>query len=176
MPRPVCCSADPKQVAILNEANKAAAIASAARAPGGSSSTPGGGSTSAAAAGGDDWMCNICRTLNLSFREECSHCRRAHPNPKPKAAGKSMDSSKCPDDEVIGWIKEKHHASINRCFNEAGMSLASGNAHAGGAVGLGCRSGCASWPPAGPQGGAWGDATDVGLGRATRRPRCQLRA
>ena len=108
------CSADPEQVRLLNEANRAAAIAQASRAPGGAAAGPGGGGTgggggwggAATAAADDNWMCGTCRCLNLAHRDECGSCGRANPRgPRPTAitaSTRGKDVLKCSDDEVIG--------------------------------------------------------------------------
>ena len=100
------CSADPEQVRLLNEANRAAAFAQASRAPGGSAAGSGGGGGGGGAATHDNWMCGTCRCLNLAHRDECGSCRRANPRgPRPTAitaSTRGKDVLKCSDDEVIG--------------------------------------------------------------------------
>eukprot|EP00198_Chlamydomonas_reinhardtii_P001233 XP_001690568.1 predicted protein [Chlamydomonas reinhardtii] len=133
-----CNSADPEQVRLLNEANRAAAIAQASRAPGGAAAGPGGGGTgggggwggAATAAADDNWMCGTCRCLNLAHRDECGSCGRANPRgPRPTAitaSTRGKDVLKCSDDEVIGFMQEKQQPNLQRCYQEIGIGFGAG--------------------------------------------------
>ncbi|KAG2448805.1 hypothetical protein HYH02_006156 [Chlamydomonas schloesseri] len=127
-----CNSADPEQVRLLNEANRAAAFAQASRAPGSAQTGSGGGG--GAGTGGpavdDNWMCGTCRCLNLPHRDECGSCGRPNPRgPRPtisSGSSRGKDVLKCSDDEVIGFMQEKQQPNLQRCYQEIGIGFGAG--------------------------------------------------
>ncbi|KXZ46485.1 hypothetical protein GPECTOR_43g921 [Gonium pectorale] len=125
-----CNSADPEQVRLLNEANRAAAFAHAGRAPSAGSGAAAAAAAAGAAAGApaeESWMCGSCRCLNLSHREECSSCGRPNPRPKQQvAAGRSKDVLRCSDEEVLAFLQERHQPNLQRCFTEVGIGFSMG--------------------------------------------------
>ncbi|GIL45827.1 hypothetical protein Vafri_2965 [Volvox africanus] len=121
-----CNSADPEQVRLLNEANRAAAFAMAGRAPI-ANGAPNASRTVSAVPVEESWMCNSCRCLNLAHRDECSSCGRANPRPKQATVStRSKDLLKCSDEEILGYMFERGQPFFARCYSEAGLMFSQG--------------------------------------------------
>ncbi|GLI63988.1 hypothetical protein VaNZ11_007100 [Volvox africanus] len=121
-----CNSADPEQVRLLNEANRAAAFAMAGRAPDANGAAAA-LRTASAVPVEESWMCNSCRCLNLAHRDECSSCGRANPRPKRATAStRSKDVLKCSEEEIIGYMFERGQSFFARCYSEAGFMFSQG--------------------------------------------------
>eukprot|EP00803_Ostreobium_quekettii_P005558 evm.model.scf_1790.1 EVM.evm.TU.scf_1790.1 scf_1790:5402-13406(-) len=114
-------------LALLQDANKAAAAAAAARNPLADQKSPRSAQDMCWAYSDTQWRCLPCRTLNPYSEEACSQCSRRKQDsivPPPPPRGK--DLSRYDASDFVAVCKAQYHPNLNGIFLEAGVPMSCG--------------------------------------------------